>query len=384
MPEAPNETGKVILVRSNLADRDIRSPKEIKALLKGGYSVTLLSWDRECKSDKAEKPEGYEEIRLRCRAPWGIGVLPFLLVWWGFVLFRLFTLKWDVVHAINVDNAIPAIIAARLKRKLVIYEILDVYEEGLGLPGVIRVVSMYMDKLFMRFADAIIVADKAQVEGIGGIPNKRVVPIYDSPPGLSTDVDISYPENEAFTLFYAGVFSRLKRLNIDKVMEAVKDIDGVKLVMAGYGDLTGEIEEMSKQMPDKIEFIGKISYAEVIERGRKADLFFSLRDPVVPTNRYTCGSTLFNAMSIGRPMLVNKGTSTTAKVVEENCGIVVDADNLDEVKAAIIKLRDNPALCRELGANARRAYEHRYSWEIQEQWLLNLYRELGSRNQVNR
>jgi len=63
---------------------------------------------------------------------------------------------------------------------------------------------------------------------------------------------------------------------------------------------------------------------------------------------------------------------------------VVDADNLDEVKAAIIKLRDNPALCRELGANARRAYEHRYSWEIQEQWLLNLYRELGSRNQVNR
>ena len=80
MPEAPNEIGKVVLVRSNLADRDIRSPKEIKALLRAGYAVVLLSWDRECKAVSAVKPTDYEEIQLRCRAPWGTGVLPFLLI----------------------------------------------------------------------------------------------------------------------------------------------------------------------------------------------------------------------------------------------------------------------------------------------------------------
>ena len=68
--------------------------------------------------------------------------------------------------------------------------------------------------------------------------------------------------------------------------------------------------------------------------------------------------------------------STAIKVLEENCGLVVDANNVEEIKEAILKLRDNPKLCAELGANARRAYEERYSWEIMEQRLLALYREL--------
>jgi glycosyltransferase involved in cell wall biosynthesis len=77
-------------------------------------------------------------------------------------------------------------------------------------------------------------------------------------------------------------------------------------------------------------------------------------------------------MMCGRPILVNKGTSTAKKVLEENCGLVVDANNIEEIREAIIKLRDNPELCRELGANGRRAYEERYSWEIMEQRLIAL------------
>ena len=61
---------------------------------------------------------------------------------------------------------------------------------------------------------------------------------------------------------------------------------------------------------------------------------------------------------------------------EANCGLVVDANNNEEIKEAIIKLRDNPELCEELGANARKAYEERYSWEIMERRLVDLYREL--------
>jgi len=55
---------------------------------------------------------------------------------------------------------------------------------------------------------------------------------------------------------------------------------------------------------------------------------------------------------------------------------VVDANNVEEIKEAIIKLRDNPELCRELGSNARKAYEARYSWEIMGRRLVNLYQEL--------
>ena len=129
-------------------------------------------------------------------------------------------------------------------------------------------------------------------------------------------------------------------------------------------------------MPDKVEFIGKISYEEIIERGLRADLFFVLRDSMVPTNRYTCGSTLFNAMICSKPILVNQGTSTAKKVSEEKCGLVVNANNIEEIREAIIKLRDSPELCEDLGTNGRKAYEQKYGWHIMEQRLLALYHEL--------
>ena len=75
--------------------------------------------------------------------------------------------------------------------------------------------------------------------------------------------------------------------------------------------------------------------------------------------------------------MVNQGTSTTRKVCEENCGVVVDGNNVEEIRNAIIKLRDNPRLCQELGANARKAYEQKYSWEIMGQRLVALYHQLG-------
>jgi glycosyltransferase involved in cell wall biosynthesis len=129
-------------------------------------------------------------------------------------------------------------------------------------------------------------------------------------------------------------------------------------------------------MPEKIQFIGEITHAEVLERSTKSDLLFVLRDPVVPVNKYICGSKILEAMMCGRPILVNKGTSTANILLEENCGLVVDAENIEEIREAIIKLRDDPKLCEELGKNARRAYEERYSWEIMEQRLLTIYGEL--------
>ncbi|MFC2025008.1 glycosyltransferase family 4 protein [Chloroflexota bacterium] len=367
-----------VLVRSNLFNRDVRLPKVMKALRQEGYATTLMCWDREINDDKPSTSQKHKEIRLRLKAPWGIKVLPFLPVWWCFVLIRLLILRWDVTHAVNLDCIIPTVIAGLLKRKPVIYEILDVYEGR--LPKTAMNICLWFDKLFMRLANAIIIVDEAQNEGIGGIPNRNIVPIYDSPPDTSSQGESGYPSNQPvgdFTLFYAGVLYRNRRLNLDKVFEAIKEIEGAKSVIAGYGDLVGEIEELSRQMPSKVEFIGEISYQEVISRGAKADLFFVLRDSTVPTHRYTCGSTLFNAMVCGKPVLANKGSSTAAKVLEENCGLVVDANNILKIREAIVKLKENPELCRELGANARKAYEQKYSWEIMEQRLLALYQKLA-------
>ncbi|MCL0076727.1 glycosyltransferase family 4 protein [Dehalococcoidia bacterium] len=374
------EKKRVILIKSNLIEQDIiRLPKEIKALKREGYKITFLGWDRQCKVPlfpQKEQEDDCRQIRLGLKAPWGIKILPFLPIWWFFVFFKLMVTRWDIAHATNFDSIIPTVIAGRLKRKPVIYEIVDVYADMVLLPKIIRDTGIRLDKLFIRFADAVIVIDEAQIQGFGEIPNSKIVPIYDTPPDTFDKIDVTQQKNETFTLFYAGFFCKARRMNLDKVISAIKNIDNVKLVIAGYGDQVDEIEEWSRKMPDKIEFLGFISHEEVFQRSSTANVLIVARTPVIPGNKYNCGSTFLRAMMCGRPFLANKDTATADKVCKENCGLVVDANNIEEIKEAIVKLKENPELCKEFGANARKAYEQRYRWEIMEQRLIGLYKEI--------
>ncbi len=81
-------------------------------------------------------------------------------------------------------------------------------------------------------------------------------------------------------------------------------------------------------------------------------------------------------MMANKPILVSKGTTMADIVERENCGLIVDCNSVDEIKKAIVRLKDSPELCRQLGANGRRAYEQKYNWEIMEQRLLSLYQEI--------
>ncbi len=375
---------KAIIVRSNLLDRDIRVPKEIAALNRAGYEVTLLCWDRELQASPSFGEEAdFREIRIRVKAPWGGKVLLFLPVWWCFSFVRLMLTKWDIAHALNFDSIIPTAIAAKLKRKPVIYEILETYEDRVVLPGIVRRFIIFVDRLFMRMSSAVILADEMQSEELGKIPNSRVAAVYDSPVDSFKRTKANSHKNKIFMIFQASVLNKQRKLNLDKLVSAVKDIKSVKLTIAGYGDQVEEVRQWSQQTPDQIEFLGQIKHSETLKRSAGADLLFELRSAEVPQHKYICGSKILQAMMCGTPILVNEGTSTAKKVAEENCGLVVDANNVAEIRNAIVKLRDNPKLCRELGANARNAYERKYSWEIMGRRLLALYEELTESEKDN-
>lgn len=375
---------KTVLIKSNLLDLSSRFPKEIKALTKEGYLVSFLGWDRDNNSSISllrETEKLQEEIKLRLRAPYGIKVLPFLPIWWGFVFLQLMIKDWDIAHAVNLDSAIPAVIVGKLKRKLVIYDMPDVYEDQVRLPKLLRTFCIKLDKLCMRLASGVILSDEMQIEEVGGIPNSKVIVVYDSPPDIWDKVEKTHRTGKGFTLFFAGGLSSARALNLDNVFTAIKDIEGVRLMITGHGDLIGRIKEWARQMPEKIQFLGWIDSREEVLKSiiNEADLLFVLRDPNIPLNKYISGAKSLDARMCGKPLLVNQGTSASIKVSQENCGLVIeDAANSEEIKQAIVKLRDNPELCRELGANARKAYEQKYNWQIMEQRLIALYRGLTS------
>jgi len=361
----------IIFLISRRADQEIRTPKIMDVLKKTGYNTILLNWDR---NDTTIPPDSnYSEIQLKFKALTEKKVIFYWPIWWIFLLKNLLKLEWDVVYSVNFDSILPALIAAKIKRKKVIYELLDIVELSNLVPPLLNDVFLFFDKILMNLSDVVVCVDEMQKLGIGGIPNKHVEIIYDSPPYI--DIEEKSPQEFTlgkFTLFYAGALFKSRNLNLENVLSAIKSINGTQMIIAGEGDMVETIRIWEKEYPDKVRYLGKITYRDVIIMGLKSDLFFILRDANVPANRYTCGSTIFNAMRCGKPILANKNTSTSNIVLKEKCGLCVDEHNVEEIRNAILKLKADPKLCNFFGANARKAYDSIYSWEIMSQKIIDL------------
>jgi glycosyltransferase involved in cell wall biosynthesis len=373
-----------VLIKTNLPDIDPRLNKEIRTLTKQGHLVTLLCWDREAKLSEAnqrEKPNDYVEVPFIMRAPIGPKILFFLPIWWFFVFYSLIRMRWDIVHAVNFDTIIPATIAAKIKRKPLIYEMYDTYEDAIKLPGLLRGILIYIDKLFMRLASRIIIVDETRIKEFGGIPNDNISVIYNTQSDLEIR-PISTNHLSKFTIFYAGLLN--KNRSIEQMIEAVKGIENIELIFAGYGELAAKVIKEAELSKGKIKFAGRISHDEVLKQTLDSSLLFSLYDPIVPLHRYASSNKLFEAMMCSKPILTGKGTGMDEIVRDENCGIIVDCHNMEEIQRAIILLRDNSELCRQLGLNGRRAFEQKYNWIIMEQRLLKLYDSLSVKHEHER
>jgi len=377
----PMEKKRIILVKTNLLDRDPRLAKEINTLKHGGYAVTLLCWDRDCKGGHSEQREvgnSHREIKLRLKAPYGIRILPFLSIWWCFVFSWLMLAKWDMAHAINLDSIIPTLIVSKIKRKHVIYEMFDTYEDEVTLPQWLRTIFVRIDKFFMRLADAVVIVDESRIRELDGIPNDNITVIYNTPPDTLVGLHIpSKKQNSTFTIFYAGLLT--KGRSLDKVIMAIQNVEDVKLIIAGYGDQIKELKKEASESPEKVQFIGQINHTEVLQRTLAAKLLFSLYDPSVPLHRFASSNKLFEAMMCHKPVLVSKDTAMAHIVEHENCGLVVDCNSVAEIRKAIASLKQDPELSQQLGANGRRAYEQKYSWKIMEERLIALYQRIAGK-----
>jgi glycosyltransferase involved in cell wall biosynthesis len=370
---------RVVIVRAALETVSPRGPKTAQVLSSHGHNVILLGWDRECKYPKVSREEHYEARRIRFRAPFGPKVLAFLPIWWMFEFLWLVRHKWDVVQAMDFDTIMPAVVAAKIKRKKVIYEIADIYYKLVKLPGWFASICIFVDKLFIRCADGMVLASEGAVKELHGIPNKNVVVILNSPPDLCGEPQVAAKDKDIFTIFYAGALFRSRKSNLDKVFQAIKSMNKVRMVVAGYGDEVDQITAWAGEAKDKVQFLGKISYSQVLAKTAEANLLVALYDPSVYVHRWAYPTKLFEAMMCGKPILVSKGSAMAELVDRENCGLAVDCQSGEEIKQAIAKLKQNPELCNLLGANGRKVYEREYRWDVMEKRLLSLYSAIVSK-----
>jgi glycosyltransferase involved in cell wall biosynthesis len=344
-------------------------------LAKNGHDVKLLVWDRDKKLPKLGKADSFTIHRFRLKAPYGkLTVLLFHPLWWLYELYFILKQKPDVVHACNFDTLPSAIIAKLVRRTKLCYSILDPYGSAYPgpVPSIVRKLITFIEKSGLSLTDTLFMVSESIYEDMKSARIKKLVYIYNSPEDYPITEPI-FPRSSDFSLFYAGWMAESRGLR--EIVDALSGMDEVRLVMAGK-EIDKSIIEHAKAKLKNFEYLGWITYQEVIRRSLEADVLFVFYDPTQAGFKYSTPNKVFEAMMCSKPIIINDGLAASKIVGKENFGFVVPYGDVNAIKQAVLKLKNDPDLRKRLGENGRRAYDTSYSWKIMESRLVEAYRGL--------
>jgi glycosyltransferase involved in cell wall biosynthesis len=196
-------------------------------------------------------------------------------------------------------------------------------------------------------------------------------PAKASPPRLAGAAPPAAPCG--LRLAYIGLL-QVERGLLD-VLEALRRHPAWTLDLAGFGGDEAQILQAAAGMPN-LTFYGRVSYEKAIQLSAAADVLFALYDPAIPNHRYSSPNKVFEALMLGKPVLVARHTNMDRIVEESGAGLVVDYGDVNAIEAALLRLAEQPGLRQALGQSARRAYERDYDWKVMQRRLLEVYRHV--------
>lgn len=372
---------RVLFCRSNPVAPDPRVEKEARALLGAGYAVAVVGWDRSAALPETETFDGLTIHRLPIRAQYGAGLgnLPALIRWQAGLLFWLVRnhRRYDVIHACDFDTILPALCMQMWLGKKVVYDIFDFYADHLRrTPGWVKRLIRAVDYWAIARSDAVIIVDEARRAQIDGAQPRRLEIIYNAPediPGGTPPQSEGYPAGADFRLAYIGLL-QVER-GLFEMLRVLERHPRWGLAIAGFGGDEQSIHSYSQRLPN-VSYLGRVPYQTAISLSLAADALFATYDPAVPNHRYSSPNKVFEAMMLGKPIIVCHDTNTDAMITASECGLVVPYGDEMALENALKQLAQDPLLRKRMGENARRAYERHYGWHIMQARLLNLYREL--------
>jgi glycosyltransferase involved in cell wall biosynthesis len=289
--------------------------------------------------------------------------------------------KWDIIHTADFDAFVPALLAARLKRKPIIYDIYDVYADSVSLPKLARWIVLHVERYFAKLTDVLIMTSEGHRHRLGLDSSGKVNLIYNICKYIAGDAKPR--DNRNFRIFYAGTLYKSALLNLDKIIMAISNLNDVELAIAGYGDdYEDDLKALVRHNNIKnVQFLGKLPRKDVLQETMNSDLLFVLYDPALPINAISLPHKLFDALTYGKPILVPKDTVLGRFVTTHDCGVPVNCRSPEDIKAAITRLKNDSEFYNRLAVGARKAYEQEYNWQVMKRRLLGVYDKILSKKE---
>ncbi len=306
----------------------------------------------------------------------------------------LFVKKPDMVIATTPQflTSIAGWVLARLKRRPFVLELRDLWPESMVAVGVLQGKRLYktlewVARFIYHRADVIISVthsfkriliemgirgDKIHIITNGAYPDIKVSP--QSREKIRTKYGIPC---DAFLVGYVGTFGLAHSLEtILNVAHLTMANPSIQYVLMGDGaEKVQLIKKSQSEGLSNVRFIERQYHKEAIEVLNALDVaLVLLRDTLLFET--VIPSKLFEAMTVGKPVVLGARGESLSIINEHQCGIGIRSESIVDLAAAIGKLQADRSACKLMGANGQRAIKQKYNRVVLAKTMMGIIQEL--------
>ncbi|HZW21701.1 glycosyltransferase family 4 protein [Noviherbaspirillum sp.] len=211
-----------------------------------------------------------------------------------------------------------------------------------------------------------------------GVPAQRITTLRNG-----VDLDLFAPVErepvrrrlgiEGFTLLSVGNLIPLK--GHDLVIDALQQLPGVRLLIAGKGPERGALEARAKalQVADRVRFLGTLPQAELRHYYGAADAL------VLASSREGWANVLLEAMACGTPVVASRVWGTPEVVASPDAGLLMETRSAAGVAQAVRQLQRHYP-----DRGMTRRYAEGFSWDDTTAGQLRLFTDILRRRSGQR
>ncbi len=285
----------------------------------------------------------------------------------------LLSQKTDIIHAVDLDTILPAVLRKHLCRVRVIYDAHEYFTETpevVRRPRVQRIWSWLADWTIPRVDAAFTVGP-----ALANIMSDR----YGRPFGCVRNLPIAKPfpdgetREEPPVILYQGALNEGRGL--ETIIEAMQAIPHAQLWLAGEGDLSGSLRQQvtaQSALLDRIRFLGFLRPENLSDLTPRATLGLNLLENKGLSYYYSLANKAFDYLQAGVPAI--HMNFPEYRTLADNYGGMVLLDELSPTRLArlINDLLGSPDRLEQLRAECKNAAPL-LTWEREEKTLLGYY-----------
>jgi glycosyltransferase involved in cell wall biosynthesis len=288
--------------------------------------------------------------------------------------------KADFLIANDLDTLLGAFLAAKLKRKPIIY---DSHEYFTEVPEIqnrkwVKKTWLMIEEFLFPKLKTIYTVNQSIANIYKNKYHKKIGIIRNLSPvwknnHYKTRNELGLPENKHI-LIIQGTGINIDR-GAEEIIEAMQYINNAILLIIGSGQVIPVLKKMNEdlKLQDKIIFINQIPYEELKHYTKNADLGLSLDKDTNLNYRYSLPNKLFSYIQAQTPILASDLPEISAIINKYKIGEIIATHNPKTIATTINNIFNDESKIKIWKENLKIAAID-LSWEKEEEKLLAIYK----------